>query len=173
MLPQMPFSSAANFSQFFPDNFSGVCQAEGLPLYQIAGMNGHFMSNCPSYISSPSAQYINPTAATAAFSSPYQGASGFIFPGVSPGAASSIQLPSQQSLFHAQSQHANPHLLSGTSLPSAHAYAYSQAAGTNSNASALHALRYPLPPNHLHSSASQSQVYNAKCKFANQKTYFH
>jgi len=170
--PQLPFNSAANFSQFYPENFHGICPAEGLPIYQLAGMNGHsFMSNCPSYISAPSASYLSPTAATAnAYTAaPYQNApTGYIYsPGIATGPAQSIQLqPSQHSLaFQSQQAAAGQHLLPTGSIANTFQYppgACAPQTAANSNQAALHAMgRYSLPSNHPHSSSSQtSQVSN-------------
>lgn len=90
MYPQMPYNAAsaaaaaaaaANYSQYYGDNgFHSICAAEGMPLYQLAGMNGGHsfmsMSNCPtSYMTPSTASYLNQTAA-AAYSNPYQTAAG-------------------------------------------------------------------------------------------------
>lgn len=92
MYPQMPYNAAsaaaaaaaANYSQYYGDGgFHSICAAEGMPLYQLAGMNGghSFMSNCPtSYMTPSTANYLNQTAAAAAaaaaYSTPYHQTAG-------------------------------------------------------------------------------------------------
>lgn len=176
MYPHLPFANTTNYNQFY-ESYPNLCPAEGLPIYQIAGLNSHFISNCASFITSQAAaaQYVNQSAANAtAFPSPYQNTTGYLYP---PGAATtSIQLPSaaaaaaqhhhHPALFHPQPQHANQHLYSNASMqpvPS-HAFHYSNAAPqsgvTSSNSPTIHNLRYSLqpPPSHPHSSNQSSQV---------------
>lgn len=158
---QLPFANAANYNQFY-ENYHSLCPAEGMPIYQIAGLNGHFVSNCPPILASQAAQYMTQSAANA-FPTPYPNTAGYIYPGVPNGAATSIQLPSQHSQFHPPSQHTNLHLFSNTSIQTPHAFPYSNAAcaqsGVSSSNAGLHNLRYSLPSSH-HSSNQSSQVLN-------------
>lgn len=169
--PQLPFNSPANFSQYYPENFHSLCAAEGLPIYQLAGVNGHsFMTNCPSYLSPPSANYLNPTAAAAAagaYGAAYQNPSSYLYPGMGPpgsATAASLQMqPSQHSLFQSQHAAASQALLSANSLSNAFQYpsgACGQQGASTANAAALHAMRYgAMPANHSNSSSGAgSQV---------------
>lgn len=151
----LPYSNVANYNQYY-DNVHGYCTAEGMPLYQIAGMNGHFVSNCPSLLASPIAQqYFTPTstnnAPISAYSATYQNAN-YIYPNVSPG----------NSPMSMSSSHVNQHLLPGA--PAANTippgYQYSPATACNgitlTNANNAN-IRYPLIPNHPNTNQS-SQV---------------
>ncbi|KAJ6222202.1 hypothetical protein RDWZM_000747 [Blomia tropicalis] len=177
--PQLPLSSAAaNYSQFFPENFHGVCAAEGMPLYQIAGMNGHFMSSCPSFITSPTTpQYLTQSASNA-YGSPYPNTTGYLYSNVPPTPTPvNIQLPSQHSMYHTPShQHASQHLMSGTSMPNTHPFQYStahcaaptQTNGTLPNGPApMHAMRYTMPPNHTLTLSSQPSQMNQMSDMSN------
>lgn len=138
----LPYSNVVNYNQYY-DN--GYCAAEGLPLYQIAGMNGHFVSNCPSLLASPIAQqYFSPTStnnALPAYSATYQSAN-YIYPSVSPG-NSLLSVPPNQ-----------PLLPGATTIP--HAFQYSPACNGITLANPNNNMHYSLIPNHPNSNQSSS-----------------
>lgn len=174
----LQFSSIpANLSQFYSapasDSYHGMCSVEGMPLYQLANLNGHFMPNClqQQILTAPAntAQYMNPTPSSVpqppvnTTFSPYQN-SGYLYAGAN-GATVPIPLQVHQhaNLYQSNSggqqsvavpSHTNQsHLIpsnamaNGTTYYSNGAQPSQPASISNSLPGSMHSLRYSLPPN--------------------------